>query len=327
MIYRRTSFPQRMLAADPTELWAASGGDLEHWTWFPVAESQCLDGTSTGFGVRLGQSPTRSSFYLEEGACVTTPGAAKTSSPLNSTPMTSVRGNRLVFFNQADVDNPFRTWTPPFISHTARAICTLGVCRSERDTTVWLIGLSKHQPLPEASGTKLHDAGAKTALVGSSAGGFGVTYNWAKDNNVLAPVPVDVIDDSGPFLSSTFDGCYHKRVADLWNQAVLSKDCEDCLNSSNSFMAHLKYTREQLPNRRYALITEAEWTHIRAYFGFAQDACSQWGGRDTSTIEAETFMNAIEDYHHHTHGLDRIHFSTSPRAMAMWCFLTISVMA
>ena len=42
-------------------------GDLDKWTWFPVAESQCLDGSSTGFGVRLGVEPQKVLLYLEGG--------------------------------------------------------------------------------------------------------------------------------------------------------------------------------------------------------------------------------------------------------------------
>ena len=69
-------------------------------------------------------------------------------------------------------------------------------------------------------------------------------------------------------------------------------------------MAHLRYTREKLPQRRYALITEAEDFVIRAYFAFAKEECSQWESETRPRFEAEDFMAALEDYHHQTHDLE-----------------------
>ena len=39
-------------------------GEVGDWKWYPVAESQCLDGTSTGFGVRPGSETQGSAFRV-----------------------------------------------------------------------------------------------------------------------------------------------------------------------------------------------------------------------------------------------------------------------
>ena len=40
------------------------------WQWHSVEGSQCLDGSSTGFGIRKGSEPDKVLFYLEGGgAC------------------------------------------------------------------------------------------------------------------------------------------------------------------------------------------------------------------------------------------------------------------
>ena len=99
------------LAADPQNCGQPLVGDLEHWTWFPVPESQCLDGTSTGFGVRLGSEPNKVLFYLEGGgACYNTWSCENIfASQFNADDFGE--GKQVGIFNQADLDNPFRTWT------------------------------------------------------------------------------------------------------------------------------------------------------------------------------------------------------------------------
>ena len=280
-------------------------GELDKWTWFPVAESQCLDGSSTGFGVRLGTDPQKVLLYLEGGGACYNTWSCENIFASKFTAEDFGEGKQVGIFNRDDEDNPFREWTHVYIPYCSGDMHSGSVPFGEGYNGLAHWGYQNISHYLKRLVPSFKEA-SRIALVGSSAGGFGATYNWLRVQRAFDPVPVDVIDDSGPFLSSAFlDSCYHKRVAQLWNQEVMfPEDCEDCLDSPNSFMAHLKHTREKLPQRRYALITEAEDYVIRAYFGFAREACSQWESETRPRFEADDFMAALVDYHHQTHQLE-----------------------
>jgi len=280
-------------------------GEVGDWKWFPVAESQCLDGTSTGFGVRLGLEPEKVLLYLEGGgACYNTWSCENIfASKYNADDFGE--GKQVGIFNLLDTNNPFRTWTHVYIPYCSGDMHSGSVPFGEGYGGMAHWGYQNISHYLKRLVPTFRDV-ERIVLVGSSAGGFGATYNWLRVQRAFEPVPVDVIDDSGPFITSAFlDSCFHKNVAELWNQApMFPRECTRCVDSPDSFIAHLQYTRQALPERRYALLTEAEDYVIRAYFSFATQQCSQWESQSRLPYEADVFHSALEDYQHAMHNLE-----------------------
>lgn len=276
-----------------------------NWAWHPVAESQCLDGSSTGFGVRIGSEPEKVVLYLEGGGACYNTWSCQNIFAAKFGAEDFGEGKQAGIFNREDEENPFRTWTQVYIPYCSGDMHSGSAAFGEGygGQAHWGYQNISHYLKRLVPSFKTSQ---RIVLMGSSAGGFGATYNWLRVQSAFEPIPVDVIDDSGPFFTSSFlDTCFHKTVSQLWNQApMFPRDCSDCMDSPDSFIAHLRYTRQRLPQRRYALLTEAEDYVIRAYFSYGTEACSQWESQTRPDYSAQRFQSALEDYRHATGDLE-----------------------
>ena len=287
----------------------ACGDPIENmtaeWAWYPVSDSKCLDGSSTGFGVRIGQEPEKVVLYLEGGGACYNSWSCENIFASKFGAEDFGEGKQVGIFNLDDGDNPFKAWTHVYIPYCSGDMHSGSVPFGEGYAGQAHWGYQNISYYLKRLVPTFKTA-QRVVLMGSSAGGFGATYNWLRVQKAFNPVPVDVIDDSGPFFTSSFlDSCFHKTVSQLWNQSVVfPSDCTDCLDSADSFIAHLRYTRRQLPERRYALLTEAEDYVIRAYFSYGTAECSQWDSDNRPDYSADRFHSALEDYRHATHDLE-----------------------
>src|SRR5204862_7890970 len=71
---------------------------------------------------------------------------------------------------------------------------------------------------------------AQVLLIGQSAGGFGATVNLDQVATIFGDVPVDLVDDSGPPLSTTYlTPCFQDMIREEWNlDAAIPADCDEC---------------------------------------------------------------------------------------------------
>lgn len=277
----------------------------QDWAWHPVAESQCLDGSSTGFGVRIGSEPEKVMLYLEGGGACYNTWSCENIFASKFGAEDFGEGKQVGIFDLEDDDNPFRTWTQVYVPYCSGDMHSGSVPFGEGYNGQAHWGYQNISHYLKRLVPSFNTA-QRIVLVGSSAGGFGATYNWLRVQRAFDPIPVDVIDDSGPFFTSSFlDTCFHKTVSQLWNQAAMfPRACDACMDSPNSFIAHLRHTRLELPQRRYALLTEAEDYVIRAYFSYGLENCSQWESQTRPDYSAERFHSALEDYRHMTNDLE-----------------------
>jgi hypothetical protein len=207
-------------------------------------------------------------------------------------------GKHTGIFALEDEKNPFRTWTQVYIPYCSGDLHSGSVPFGEGYEGKAHWGYQNISLVLKSLVPSLKDAD-KIIVAGSSAGGFGASYNWLRFQKAFHPVPVDLIDDSGPFLSSQYlPSCFHERVFKLWNQApALPKDCSECFNTSESFVAPLEYTLRYLPQRRYALLTSVNDFVIRSFFSFTLDDCQQWDSTKSPKYNSQAFENSLEDYH------------------------------
>ena len=135
-------------------------------------------------------------------------------------------------------------------------------------------------------------------MAGSSAGGFGVTYNWHQFQQAFDSVVIDVINDSAPFLSESFlDACFAEHLAKAWNQErVLGAICPECFEPAMSLSGQLETIRRMQSQGRYALLSSGEDFVIRTHYAFANDSCGAWDAPDALAYDAERFREALDDY-------------------------------
>ncbi len=273
-------------------------GEGSAWVWYPVEGTQCQDGSSTGFAVRIGTEPGKVMFYLEGGgACYNNWSCENIFASSYTGDDFSQREDRSVFDTE-DAINPFRAWTHVYIPYCSGDLHTGSVPYGSgfEGRSHWGYQNISHflkRLVPS------FESAERIVLVGSSAGGLGATYNWSRVQKAFGSIPVDVIDDSGPFLTAEYlDPCFQERMTDVWAQDVMFKEhCPACLDSGEGFSAQLKQVRQELPNRRYALLSTSEDFVMRSHYGFAANGCERWDEATFASFDETFFADALEAYH------------------------------
>ena len=108
----------------------------------------------------------------------------------------------------------------------------------------------------------------RVVLTGASAGGFGAGLNYGLVQDSFAPVPVAVIDDSGPPLSTRYlPACLQKIWRETWGlDDALPSDCTECREPGGSGLMNIvDYWRRKYPLGRVALIESVHDEVIRLF--------------------------------------------------------------
>jgi hypothetical protein len=117
----------------------------------------------------------------------------------------------------------------------------------------------------------------RVVLSGISAGGFGVVLTYGLAAERLAPAPVDLLDDSGPFLAddAVFDPGLQREWRTLWNlDAALPPGCTDCsLPNGDGLENVLPYYARAYPGRTFGFLSHRDDRVIRVYFGLGGPDC------------------------------------------------------
>jgi len=120
-------------------------------------------------------------------------------------------------------------------------------------------------------------AGATDVLLtGVSAGGFGAALNYDRVARAFCPVPVTLIDDSGPLMANTFLApCLQRQWRDLWNlKATLPGGCADCVDKEGGgIINYATYIAREWPKSKLGLISSTRDSVISFFFGFGANDC------------------------------------------------------
>ena len=252
----------------------------ETWTFAPVEGAVCAMGTPTGIGINPGATPGRVLVYFKGGgACFSAMdcsasdldgfGEAKLAA--------QTRGNRL--FDRASTSNPFRDYSYVFIPY-----CTGDFHSGDNlsDYGMHHVGHRNVELYLELLADAFCDA-EQVVVTGTSAGGFGATFNYAAAHETFGDIPVDLIDDSGPYMRPAY---MPAAIQDLtatnwgWRDNVPS-GCADCATSWHALYTHAAAT---YPDDRISLVSSLRDPSIQGRFG-------RYGGI-TSLAE---FERGIED--------------------------------
>jgi hypothetical protein len=213
-----------LLVAGPIAASAAPvHADLKpvEWSWLPVPDAHCDDGTPTGLGVSPGTSADVIVYLDGGGACWTAEMCLEE--------RTSRRGpwgerelrERIPRFGGTLLDrseprNPFRTWTYVFVPY-----CTGDVHSGDRATTYVTSsgerGTLQHRgranvlAFAEPLG-RLFPNVRRLVIAGSSAGGYGTLVNYDVLRRRWPAAKGYLVDDAGPALR----GLPAAPIRDAW---------------------------------------------------------------------------------------------------------------
>jgi Pectinacetylesterase len=247
------------------------------WTAVPVAGSICRDGRPTGFGVNIATGSDKLLIYLEGGgACFNATTCAQAPSSWAATDANL--GSRVRLYNLLDRNGtgPFKDWNLVFVPYCSGDVFT-GTAMSGYmgQPQMGYSNFFKYLQRIIATFKGL----SQVVLSGSSAGGFGIAWNWMLTQDAFGTVPVFALDDSGPPMSADYlSPCQEQRVAKLWGWAdALHPACTGCDAANGKVVRPLLQTSlARAKGKRFALLSYDEDGVIKTFFAYGLNNCANW---------------------------------------------------
>jgi len=283
------------------------------WQWIDLPETKCMNGSSTGIGIRRVANAQRVMVFMQDGGACYDP---VTCSCLNGRCLArhsfgaqrfhgegqpdqgwkNTQGQQGVF-DVSLADNPFRDYDQVFIPYCSGDVFSgdsVTHIKALTDSGPTLREHRGHQNLLQAINwiQKRYQKPKQLVVAGSSAGGFGALLNAQRWQESFTGTPVVILADSsamldgagaplsGDYLPTCFqnqvDASGHYGIRQLWNMdPQLPQDCESCKTELLNAIPHFM---SKHPKSRVGLITsDADWT-IRFFFGrgYRQNADGSW---------------------------------------------------
>ncbi len=281
----------------PIEGPGITGPDHE-WTWIPVAGSRCLDGSETGIGLRMSSTSTKLYIYLEGGgACFNDITCAIALGAFGQAAFEAWAGTvgQLGIFDATQSANPVRDWNAIYVPYCSGDVHAgdaadgdvPGGPKGERFLGYENVGLYLQRILPTFRGA------SQVLLTGASAGGFGAALNYDRVASAFCPLPVTLLDDSGPPMSDAYLApCLQEQWRSLWNLATtLPASCTDCIDADGGgIVNYVTYLASKWPNSHMGLVSSTEDAVISTFYGYGTDDCTS-----STPLPGATYAAGLED--------------------------------
>ena len=266
------------------------------WTAVPVAGSLCLNNQATGFGVNIAPNSTKLLIYLEGGgACfnaTTCGGVPKSWAPVDSS-LTAISGRQL--FSRSD-PNPFKDWNIVYVPYCSGDTFT-GSAMSGFMGQPQVGYLNYFKFLQRMIGTFKNMT--EVVLSGSSAGGFGIAWNWMLTQDAFGSVPVSALDDSGPPMSPDYlTECQQQKVGQIWGwKDALHPACTSCDVAAGKVVGPLlSASLARMPaGTRFALTSYDEDGIIKSFFSYGLNNCAGWNSPLPPAFPAGKYPMGLAD--------------------------------
>ena len=241
------------------------------WTFVPIEGAVCDDGTPTGIGVYIGDSPNLLVFLAGGGACWNWDTCVRFSTsthgpfgkPQFDLQVGNAAGQPDTVFSE-DRMGPFAGWSKVFVPyctgdiHGGDSVQTYKDPNSSDTATLHHKGYS-NVTLALARLGATFPSPANLVWSGSSAGGFGASINYPQARTTWSKAKSYLLDDSGPVLvgEGVRDVLKKAWTASWGLEGTLLKLCPDCAGGDWSLAYSMLATT--YPNDRMALLeTEAD---------------------------------------------------------------------
>jgi len=296
-------------AADNDELQthalAAAKAFTERWVWVPREDTVCRDGSQTGIGVRLLPDAKAVMIYLQGGgACydaisceqnANAPIAGESFSRAKFESWVGTFGNQGVF-NTQNPSNPVARWNHIYIPY-----CTGDLHGGEKENATipdvpgkqQFVGYRNIRHILNVVAPYFRDA-EDVALVGASAGGFGVLINYPQVVEAFGGRSVAALVDSAPIIpeSAIKTSCFQRTVISAFD-LQLPEGCPECADPSAGGLLNLySYLSRTYPRGRYAFASaDADLAGVVLYNNESR-AC---GGAGVNIFNYRFSLYALRD--------------------------------
>jgi cysteine-rich repeat protein len=242
------------------------------WEFVEIEGARCLNGSPAGFGVNLNPASERVLIYLEGGGACFNAQCDLLSFAVPFVPP----GDGI--FNRNNDDNPVRTWNMVYVPY-----CTGDVYSGDHaDATIEglpgtrqfvgyrNIGLFLERLVPTFAES------SQVLLTGISTGGFDAAANFERVQRAFGPIPVTLLDDSGPPMpGEALAPCLQQQWREAWNlDATIVADCgADCPDPDDFVFDLARHLVRAYPERRGGLFSNRSDAVIRSFYGFGENDC------------------------------------------------------
>jgi len=269
------------------------------WTWVPFPEALCRDGSTTGIGLNLIAGATKVVLFFEGGGacfdqltCNLNPSHfAQTDFDQFFGVVDGGAGSGLGILDRTNAANPVKDWSFVYVPYctgdihagNAPAAMVPGVSTPQAFVGYVNVDLYLQRLVPTFS------AATQVLLTGVSGGGFGAAANYVHVQRAFGSIPVDLIDDSGPFMENPYLAtCLQTQVRTLWNMdTTVGVDCAGaCSSTATFFMDFAKHVAKTSPARTLGLVESTDDGTIRNFFGFSDDSCQAFAPEDGGLFAA-----------------------------------------
>jgi hypothetical protein len=282
----------------------AGAGD---WTWIPLEDTFCRDGSKTGIGLRLLPDASAVMIYLQGGgACydakscaqnANTPIAGKNYSSAKFQEWVKTLGNQGVF-NTQDRSNPVAGWNHVYVPY-----CTGDLHGGDREYASipgvpgkqQFVGYRNLRNILKRVVPYFSGAG-DIALVGASAGGFGVLINYPQVVEAFGGRSVAALVDSAPIIpeSAIKTACFQRKLTTTFDLQIPDR-CPECSDPSKGGLLNLySFLSSTYPHGRYAFASaDADLAGVVLY----NDESLACGGVGVNIFNYRLSLYALRDKH------------------------------
>lgn len=258
------------MPGDPIE------ADANTWTYVHFPGSKCRDGAETGLGININPDSDKLIFYFEGGgACFNTLTCSTNPRSWGESNLGTPGG----LLSRTAEGNPFKDWNMVYVPYCSGDVFsgtkTTGGYEDEPQQGYINVTEYLKRVVPTFPNVD------QVVLSGSSAGGFGVAFNWMRTQDAFGDIPVYVLDDSGPaFGAEYFSTCLAQHMGDLWGwQDSIHPACVDCdVAAGNVVQPMMEAAVDRENAQRFALLSHTEDSIIKLFFGFGLNDCSGLDG-------------------------------------------------
>ncbi len=276
-------------SAAPTDATGASlAAPAGQWSWIDVPESACDDGSPTGFAVNPGAGGDLFVYFQGGGACWDYASCFVVNSAVHG-PFARAQWNALAPqigvgpFDRARVANPFRASTFVFIPYCTGDLHggnNVQAYQGPLDVrTMHHVG-RKNAEAALARLLATWPAPSRVVVSGTSAGGFGATFNYDLFRRAFPAARMALVDDAGPLLEGGgIPADLRANFYSAWHLGdIVTPLCPSCADDFSGLTAALA---ARYPNDRLALVSALTDPVISLYFRLSLD---QFAASLTSTV-------------------------------------------